>query len=575
MSKSFAILRPHLVRRWHWYAFGILFLLVANAGQLLLPQWIRQAIDHLQKGLPQNQDLKRILLSLAITAIFIALGRVGWRFCLTGSSRRIEAELRDRLFAHLTILPPSFYQQTTVGDLLARATNDLEAIRMAVGFALVAFTDAVFLSGSILVILFAQNPLLTLIIVSPLPIITLLILLFGGLISKLFKGVQEAYSGLSTFVQEHLTANRVIKAFVLEDTKDKAFWEANTRFKEANMKLVRLWGFFFPLISALSGLSALLLLLFGGQAVMEGKLSLGQFTASLTYLTMLIWPLMSAGMVVNLLQRGAASLRRIAEILNTAPGITSGTPALGRPERFDLSFRHLTWGYADPVLHDISLEIPQGTFLGVLGKVGSGKSSLFNLPPRLADPPPGTVFLNGKDIRDYDLKALRNCFALVPQTTFLFSESIKDNLAFAAPDADEAFLRRMAEISTIHRDFDGFSQGWETLIGERGVTLSGGQKQRLALSRALAARAPVLVLDDALSAVDVETEENIVAHLRQERAGTTSILISHRVATLRRCDWVIVLDAGRIVQAGPPRELLQQEGIFQEIAHLQHAGEEL
>ncbi|NNM53107.1 MAG: ABC transporter ATP-binding protein [Spirochaetales bacterium] len=575
MNKSFAILRPHLVRRWHWYAFGILFLLVANAGQLILPQWIRQTIDHLQKGLPQNQDLKRILLSLAVTAIFIALGRVGWRFCLTGSSRRIEAELRDRLFAHLTVLPPSFYQRTTVGDLLARATNDLEAIRMAVGFALVAFTDAVFLSGSILVILFAQNPLLTLIIVSPLPIITLLILLFGGLISKLFKGVQEAYSGLSTFVQEHLTANRVIKAFVLEDTKDKAFWEANTRFKEANMKLVRLWGFFFPLISALSGLSALLLLLFGGQAVMEGKLSLGQFTASLSYLTMLIWPLMSAGMVVNLLQRGAASLRRIAEILNTAPGITSGATALGRPNRFDLSFRHLTWGYDEPVLHDISLEIPQGTFLGVLGKVGSGKSSLFNLPPRLADPPPGTVFLNGKDIRDYDLKALRNCFALVPQTTFLFSESIKDNLAFAAPGADDDFLRRMAEISTIHRDFDGFSQGWDTLIGERGVTLSGGQKQRLALSRALAARAPVLVLDDALSAVDVETEENIVAHLRQERAGTTSILISHRVATLRRCDWVIVLDAGRIVQAGPPRELLRQEGIFQEIAHLQHAGGEL
>ena len=574
MSNSFSILRPHLIRRWHWYVFGILFLLVANAGQLLLPQWIRQAIDHLQKDLPQNQDLQRILLSLAVTALFIALGRVGWRFCLTGSSRRIEAELRDRLFSHLTVLPPSFYQQTTVGDLLARATNDLEAIRMAVGFALVAFTDAVFLSGSILVILFAQNPLLTLIIVSPLPIITLLILLFGGLISKLFKGVQEAYSGLSTFVQEHLAANRVIKAFVLETEKDKAFWEANSRFKEANMKLVRLWGFFFPMISALSGLSALLLLYFGGQAVMAGKLSLGQFTASLTYLSMLIWPLMSAGMVVNLLQRGAASLRRIAEILNTPPGITSPAQALVRPERFDLSFRNLTWGYSEPVLHNVNLEIPQGTFLGVLGKIGSGKSSLFNLPPRLADPPPGTIFLNGKDIRDYDLKALRNCFALVPQTTFLFSDSIKNNLAFAAPGADEAFLRRMAEISTINRDFDGFSQGWDTLLGERGVTLSGGQKQRLALSRALAARAPILVLDDALSAVDVETEENIVAHLRQERAGTTSILISHRVATLRRCDWVIVLDAGHIVQAGTPSELMRQEGIFREIAHLQHAGEE-
>ena len=567
---------PYLKPRFFWYLAGLACLLVTNAGQLLIPQWIKHAINHLQAGIPQGPALESILWGLGITSIFIALGRVGWRFFLSGSSRRIEAELRRDLFEHLTKLPPSFYARYRSGDLMARATNDLDAVRMAIGFALVAFTDAIFLSGSILVILFLQNPLLALIIVSPLPVITVLILAFGGRVGKLFQAVQEAYSSLSTFVQEHLSGNRVIKAFVLESKKDAQFLEANQRYKDANMRLVRLWGFFFPLISALSGISVLLLLYFGGLAVLHHRLSLGEFTASLSYLTMLIWPLMGAGMVVNLIQRGAASLKRIVEILSVEPEILAPPQALPRPNSFDLSLRKLSFSYSKDgpdVLQDIDLEIPQGTFLGILGRVGSGKSSLVFLLPRLWDPPQGTVFLDGRDVRDYDLAALRSCFSLVPQTTFLFSESIKDNLAFAAPDADETFLRRMADVSTISRDFDAFSQGWNTLVGERGVTLSGGQKQRLALSRALAARSPVLILDDALSAVDVETEEKIITHLREERTGTTNIIISHRVATLRRCDTIIVLDEGRIVQRGTHAQLMAQEGVYREIARLQHTEE--
>jgi ATP-binding cassette subfamily B protein len=317
-----------------------------------------------------------------------------------------------------------------------------------------------------------------------------------------------------------------------------------------------------------------MLLFFGGQAVMEGRLSPGDFTAYLAYIGMLVWPLMGAGMVVNMVQRGAASLGRINEILKTEPEIRSPEHgALPRPRGFSLRLNDLTYRYSEDgplVLEGLSLDIPEGTFLGVLGRLGSGKSTLSALLPRLYDPPPGTIFLQGKDIRDYDLVELRKCFSMVPQTTFLFSDTMKNNIAFSNADADEDRLREMAELSTISRDMDTFSQGWETMVGERGVTLSGGQKQRLSLSRALAADAPILILDDALSAVDVETEEKIIRHLQEARAGRTNILISHRVHTLRHCSRIIVLSEGRIVQAGTHDELMVQEGLYSEIALLQH-----
>ncbi len=341
------------------------------------------------------------------------------------------------------------------------------------------------------------------------------------------------------------------------------------------MELVKLWGFFFPIISALAGISGLFLLYFGGQAVMEGKLTPGDFTAYLSYIGMLIWPLIGAGMVVNMVQRGATSLKRINEILQTEPEIRSPERALPRPEHFSLRLRNLSYRFTpegQEVLAGIDLDIPEGTFLGVLGRLGSGKSTLAALLPRLYDPPPGTIFLDGHDIREFDLPELRRCFSMVPQTTFLFSDSMRNNIAFANAGANEALLREMADLSTISRDMDTFSQGWETMVGERGVTLSGGQKQRLSLSRALAADAPILILDDALSAVDVETEEKIIRHLKESRRGKTNILVSHRVNTLRHCSQIIVLDEGRIVEKGTHEELMRGEGLYSEIALLQHVG---
>ncbi len=576
MIRTFASLLPYLKRYALFYLTGLVCLLITNTGQLLIPQWLKAAVNHLAAGHPSRDFIFGVVEAMVLTAVIVALGRVGWRYFLAGASRRIEKELRQALVDHLLTLPPSFYAGQKTGDLMARATNDLEAVRNSIGMALVALTDAVFISGSILVILFVQNPVLGLLIVSPLPIITVLVVGFGGLVGRRFKKVQEEYSSLSNFVQEHLAGNRVIKAFTQEGQVDARFLAANLEFRKANMELVKLWGFFFPIISALAGISGLMLLYFGGRAVMNGTLSPGDFTAYLSYIGMLIWPLMGAGMVVNMVQRGAASLGRINEILQTEPEIRSPeTGALPRPKGFALHLRELSYRFSPEkplVLDSLNLVIPEGDFLGILGRLGSGKSTLSALLPRLYDPPAGTIFLDGHDIRNYELNELRRCFSMVPQTTFLFSESMKNNIAFANSSASEAQLREMAELSTISRDMDTFSQGWETLVGERGVTLSGGQKQRLSLSRALAAEAPILILDDALSAVDVETEEKIIRHLKETRLGKTNILISHRVNTLRHCSRIIVLDEGRIVQQGTHDELMQQEGLYSEIALLQHVG---
>jgi ATP-binding cassette subfamily B protein len=571
--RTFAALLPYLKRHAGFYAAGLACLLLTNTGQLLIPQWLKAAVNHLTSAHPEQAVIGGLVGLIIATAAGVALARVGWRFFLTGASRRIERELRQDLTDHLLTLPPSFYARQTTGDLMARATNDLEAVRNSIGLALVAFTDAVFISGSILVILFVQNPLLGLLIVSPLPVITVLIVVLGRLVGARFKAVQEQYSALSEFVQEHLAGNRVIKAFTQEARVDGRFLDANLRYREANMKLVRLWGFFFPVITALAGISGLILLYFGGRAVMEHHLTPGDFTAYLAYIGMLVWPLMGAGMVVNMLQRGATSLKRIDDIIKTEPEIRSPETALPRPATFGLTLKDLSFSFSGEgprALDGLSLDIPEGTFLGVLGRLGSGKTTLVHLLPRLYDPPPGTVLLGGRDIRDYDVTALRRCFSMVPQSTFLFSDTIRNNIAFGNAEADDATLRRMADLSTISRDIDTFTLGWDTEVGERGVTLSGGQKQRLSLSRALAADAPILILDDALSAVDVETEEKIIRHLTETRQGRTNILISHRVNTLKYCSLIIVLDEGRIVQKGTHEQLMAEQGIYSETAVLQH-----
>lgn len=577
MLKEFKTLTP-LLKKYRWYyLFGLLCLIGTDAGELLIPQMIKKATDIIATGsfLPLKV-LEPVLVMIALAAM-VALFRFGWRFFLHGASRRIERELREEIFNKLLGLSSTFFSRMKTGDIMARASNDMRAIRMATGMALVAFIDGLFLTIAILLILFSTNPLLAALTVIPLPLITVVILAFGKLIGKRFQEVQEGFSRLSDHIQESFSGIRVLKSFVREPWAQLRFEDKSDNYMDKNMKLVRLWGFFFPLIMFISGSTSLLLMLFGGRSVILANFTPGEFIAFLTYLSMLRWPVMGMGFTINMLQRGAASMERINAILKEEADITSPPNALSQVAHSGIKLQNLSFHYQgakEAALQEVNLELEPGQTLGVLGRTGSGKSTLVRILPRLLDPPPGTVFLGGKDIRSYDLASLRKTISLVPQDTFLFSATVRENICFAAPDAGEAEIQQAAAISTMDREIRNFPRGWETEVGERGLSVSGGQKQRIAISRAILPNAPVLILDDALSSVDTETEENILHAFLAKRRGKTNILVSHRVSTLQWADQIVVFDKGRIIQRGSHSELLEQEGLYRDIYMLQQEGKQ-
>lgn len=562
-----------LMKKHRWaYALGILCLAITSGSQIAIPQFLRLAVDSIASGRFELAEIGRLMLGLVAVSLGIAAGRFGWRYFIHGASRRIESELRERLFDKFLTLQPSFYNRSQIGDLMARATNDMNAIRMASGMALVALFDALFISVFVLIILFSQQPRIAALAILPLPLITIITLFLGRFIRGMFRSVQEGFSDLSRQTQEIFSGVRVVKSFVKEEFFLARFRAANEEYQSRNMRLVRVWGLFFPVVTFLAGIMTLILLSVGGEAVILGDLSPGEFVATLSYLEMLIWPMLGAGFTVNMLQRGAASLGRVNAILDEQPEITNPTDPVTELPSTSISIRSLTFAYEDAEnesLNGISLEVPEGTILGILGRTGSGKSTLLRLLPRMQNPPRGTVFIGGVDVLDYDLATLRSAFGSVPQDTFLFSASLHDNIAFGVDDPDDEYIRHVADVSTISRDMTMFPDGWQTQVGERGITLSGGQKQRVAISRALAKDPRILVFDDALSAVDTETEELILKKLLHEREGRTSIIVSHRVSTLATADRIAVLDEGRLVQSGTHEELLEQDGFYREIALLQ------
>ncbi len=555
------------------YLIGILLLAVTNAGDLYIPQLLKEAVDSIAEGRFSLSSIGILVLIMAAVAAAVAAARFGWRYFIQGASRKIEAELRSNMFDHMLKLSPSFYSTMKTGDIMARATNDMRAVRMAAGIALVAFLDGLFLTVAILIILFSSYPRLALVTIAPLPFITLLVLFAGKLIGRRFKAVQEGFSSLSEQVRETAAGIRVIKSFVKESYVEKMFRAQNREYKRRNMGLVRIWGLFFPLVGFISGITILLLLLYGGPGVIEGRYSAGDFVAFMSYLNMLRWPVIGMGFTVNIIQRGAASLKRINTILDQKPEITSSED----PKPFspgDITVTDLTFRYredAPPVLDGVSFSLKQGETLGILGRTGSGKTTLVRLLPRLLDPPSGTIFIHDLDITDTDLQGLRSSISFVPQDAFLFSDSIRGNISFAVPEASDDMVQEAAEISTISRELSQFPQGWDTEVGERGVSLSGGQKQRITISRALLSRREYLVLDDAMSAVDTDTEEFILKAMMDFRKGKTNILVSHRVTTLQHAHRIIVLDAGRIIQQGTHRDLISQEGFYRDMYQLQQA----
>lgn len=570
MLKEYRTLYPYYKKYRLQYIGGLFFLILTNAGQLLIPQYIKRTLNIMSSGSADEAEILRLVLTMCAIALVIAMGRFFWRKFIIGASRKIEKNLRAQIFHHLLNMSSSFFGKHKTGDIMARMTNDMKAIRMASGMALVAFTDGIFMTIAILWILFSQYPRLAAITIIPLPVITVLVLFMGSFLGDMFRNVQERFSDLTSRVQESLSGIRVIKTFRKENATLKSFDKDNNNYIKANIRLVKIWGFMMPIVGFLTGMTACLLLFFGGRMVIWGTMQAGDFVAVMSYLGMLTWPMIGAGFTVNLLQRGAASLKRINSILNEQADIRNCANPVSVPVFEKLKVEKLDFSFGDTdVIRRLDFELNAGETIGILGRTGSGKSTLVNLFPRILDSTPGRISFNGIDLHDLELSQLRKSLSIIPQETFLFSATIEENIRLGAPHASGEELLEIIELTTLDRDLKNFPLGLATQVGEKGISLSGGQKQRIALARALLSNPQLLILDDALSAVDTKTEEFILSRFFKRRRDLSNILISHRVSTLMNADRIIVLSEGAIEQSGSHEELISSPGLYQKIYKLQ------
>lgn len=570
---------PYMRRYKRGYAWGAVSVVLNNAIWIFFPMVIGVATDDLlHHGVTRRKILvyAGILLAIALAkAVFLFLTR----WILIGISRDIEFDLRNDLFLQLEKQSAEYYQQRRTGDIMARMTNDLSAVRMLLGPAIMYSANTVLFSVGALFFLLRISPWLTLYALAPLPVASILVQAMGRKIHDRFERIQAMFSDISAQAQENFSAARLVRAFAQEDAQIKAFDTSNREYVRRALRLVQLMGMLWPTLEFMLGIAMVIVLLVGGHQVLTHRITAGQFTAFTIYTVMLTWPMIALGYVVNLFERGTASVVRIHELLAEKPTIddSGAKPATEQHEIVgDVEFRHLSFSYGDaPVLADISLKIPAGSSLALVGLTGAGKTTLVNLIPRLYDAPDGTVLIDGRPVREYSLEQLRRSIGFVPQETFLFSETIRENLLLGAPDAGIDAMLDAAEAAHIRREIEEFPRGFETSVGERGITLSGGQKQRSSLARALVLDPRILVLDDALASVDTYTEERILEELRRRMVGRTTILISHRVSTVRNADRIAVLANGRIEELGTHEELLARGGYYYGLYEKQKMEEEL
>jgi ATP-binding cassette subfamily B multidrug efflux pump len=570
-------------------ALGLGSVVLSSALSSLLPTLLRRGIEAMEAGAPMSR-IGVIAAAMLATTLTMGVFRFFMREILNGVSRVIEHDLRETMFAHLTRLDAGWYAEHRTGELMARLTNDIGAVRMAVGPAIMYLTNTIFGGLFALSFMIAISGRLTLIAVAPMIVLPVITLRLGKIIHDRFEKVQARFGDLTTLVQEHLSGLRIIRAYRQEPAEQQRFDAISSDYLARNLGLVRMNGLMSPSFTLFAGLGAAAVLGFGGAAVVAGELSIGAFVAFGLYLANLTWPLIALGWVTSLFQRGAASMGRLLTILDATPSIvsppgdaTTSTPRAVLPPTSGgraLTLEHVHFAYPPragevprTVLHDISITIPAGSTLGIVGATGSGKSALLELIPRLADVTAGRILLDGVDIRALPLDQLRSEIGFVPQESLLFSETLATNLMYGAADEDDAGWA--AGVAQLKETIDAFPAGWETMLGERGINLSGGQKQRAALARALARRPSVVILDDALSAVDTQTEAAILRGLREALAGRTAIIASHRITAVRDANWIVVLDEGRIVEQGTHDQLLAGRGRYYTLLRRQQLEEEI
>ena len=564
------------------YILGIVALFAVDLMNVYIPRYTGEITDGLEAQTLDMNGVLRLILRILILGAIVALGRFFWRYFIFGSSRSIEKEMRNDLFAHLEKLSMRYYNEHKTGDLMAHFTNDLQSIRMFLGPTVITAFDATVMLVLVLgqMILYVDMKL-TLVAVLPLILIIFGDYFYGKLMHRR-RGSrnQKAVSDRTDQVQEAVSGIRVIKAFVQEHKELAAFAVTNKVNQEKNLSVVRLQALFVPILDLIVGVSSLLTLLYGGYLAINGTISLGQFVAFNSYISMLVWPMIAAGDCITYVSQGLASLKRIMVISEEQPDIVDG-PEMKPIDHLDgdITFDHLTFSYPgekkEPALEDICLHVEKGSTLAVLGRTGSGKTTLANLLMRLYDVKPGMIRIDGHALKQIPLHVLREGIAYVPQDNFLFSDTLENNIAFGVAEKDPESVRQAARDACIHDNIMDFPDNYQTMVGERGVTLSGGQKQRSSIARALLKDSPILILDDALSAVDTDTEEQILRNLKANRRGKTTLIIAHRISTIQNADHILVLDEGKIAEYGTHGELMKQNGLYRSIYEKQQLEKQL
>jgi ATP-binding cassette subfamily B protein len=573
-------LKTYALRYWRRYLVGALCLLITATLVMWIPWWIREAVRIIEHGGPLR-DVTFYAVVIAVAALGQGVVRTYSRALIFNAGRDVEYDLRNDLFAHLQKLPQSFYHSQRTGDLMSRVINDISAVRVMLGPGILNFVNAPLYLVYALALMLSMDVRMTLAVLAPFPLLIVAVAKFRGRILKSSLEVQQQMSVLSSHVQENLSGMHVVKAYSQEESQTRQFIALNEDFRAKSLELARMRGIITPVMQGFNALTVLIVLWYGGIRVIRGELLVADIVAFVAYLNVLAWPTAAFGWMLSLVERGRAAMKRLEEILKTVPEIASPREPLSiRRLKQGIEFRNVSFAYnrrpnGDRALEEISFSLPVGRSVGLVGRIGSGKSTVAQLLPRLFDVSSGAILMDGQDIRKFSLRDLRKSLGYVPQDPFLFSTSLRRNLAFGRGEVSDEELARAVEVARLDRDLEIFPDGVTTLVGERGVTLSGGQKQRATLARALLMDPPVLILDDCLSSVDAQTEAEILQGLRSILKEKTCLIISHRISAVKEADEILVLDEGKIIERGTHEELVQHGGVYAELYQQQQLNEEL